>query len=61
MGPLTGKTALGVILFLVSWLVLYIPPKKREASLGIALTVSLILIVIVPVPTFPPFFDLLKP
>jgi hypothetical protein len=58
VGPLSGKTGVGLIAWIVGWMILHYSWKERETSLGTALTVSLILIGLGFLLTFPPFFDL---
>lgn len=58
VGPLSGKTGIGLIAWLASWVILHLLWKEHESSLGKALTVSLILIGLGFLLTFPPFFDL---
>lgn len=57
-GPLTGKTAVGVIVWLVSWAILHSLWKDKEVALARAFTVTLILIALGFVFTFPPIFEL---
>jgi hypothetical protein len=57
-GPLTGKTGLGVIVWAVSWFVLHRLWKDQERDFGRAFTLTLILLAIGFVLTFPPVFEL---
>lgn len=57
-GPLTGKTGVGVIVWLVSWIVLHSMWKDKDVELGKAFTVTLILIALGFLLTFPPIFTL---
>lgn len=58
VGPLIGKTALGVIVWLIAWAALYFPLRRRNFGLGLALTIMIVLIVLGLILSFPPFFDL---
>jgi hypothetical protein len=57
-GPLTGKTGVGVIVWLVSWVILHTMWKDKEVEFGKAFTVTLILIALGFLLTFPPIFTL---
>jgi hypothetical protein len=57
-GPLTGKTGLGVIIWAVSWVILHRMWKDEERDFGRAFTLTLILIAIGFLLTFPPVFEL---
>jgi hypothetical protein len=57
-GPLSGKTGLGVIVWAVSWYVLHRMWKDQEDGLGRAFTLTLILIAVGFLLTFPPVFEL---
>ncbi len=56
-GPLSGKTSLGVIAWLVSWLILGIAWKDKDLAVSKVLTATLVLIGIGLVLTFPPVFE----
>ncbi len=58
VGPLSGKTAVGVISWLVAWAVLHSRYHHDEVNLGRALTWTWVLILLGWLGTFPPFFDL---
>lgn len=58
VGPLSGKTILGVILWVISWLVLHNLWKDKESDFGKSLTITLILVVLGLLLTFPPVFQL---
>ncbi|MBI1879174.1 MAG: hypothetical protein HYR94_13300 [Chloroflexi bacterium] len=57
-GPLTGKTGVGVIVWLVSWVILHTMWKDKDIEFGKAFTVTLILIALGFLLTFPPIFTL---
>lgn len=57
-GPLTGKTGIGVIAWLISWAVLHYLWKDKDVELGKAFVVTLILIALGFLLTFPPIFTL---
>jgi hypothetical protein len=56
-GPLTGKTGVGVIAWLISWALLHTVWKDKEMDFGKVFIVTLILIGIGFVLTFPPVFE----
>lgn len=56
-GPLSGKTGVGILAWLVSWFLLNTLWKGKEANLAKAFTVTLILIALGLVLTFPPVFE----
>jgi hypothetical protein len=56
-GPLTGKTGVGVIAWLISWVLLHTLWKDKEMDFNKVFTVTLILIGIGFVLTFPPVFE----
>lgn len=58
VGPLSGKTGVGVIVWLVAWIVLHTTWKNREISLGRGARWALVLILLGFLLTFPPVFDL---
>lgn len=57
-GPLTGKTAVGVIAWLISWAILHTIWKDKDVEFGKAFTATLIFIALGFLLTFPPFFTL---
>jgi hypothetical protein len=57
-GPLTGKTGVGVIAWLVSWVILHTLWKDKEMEFGKVFTVTLVLIALGFLFTFPPIFTL---
>lgn len=57
-GPLTGKTGVGVIVWLVSWVILHTMWKDKDMEFGKVFTITLILIALGFLLTFPPIFTL---
>jgi hypothetical protein len=60
-GPLTGKTGVGVIVWLVAWIVLHAVHKNRDMEIDGALRWAWILIALGFLGTFPPFFEAFAP
>ena len=58
VGPLSGKTGVAVLAFVISWVVLHFTFKKRAVTLTTSFIIAVILIVIGLVLSFPPVFDL---
>ena len=58
VGPLSGKTGVAVIAFVVSWVALHFAFKNRGISLTTAFVVTLVLVGLGVLMSFPPFFDL---
>lgn len=56
-GPLTGKTGVGIIAWLVTWTILHNRWKDRELSLTRVLVVTLVLLALALLLTFPPVFE----
>jgi hypothetical protein len=59
VGPLGGKTIVAVVVWLVAWGVLASKWKDRSADFGKMYKVTLILVGLGLLGTFPPFFDIL--
>ncbi|BAS26920.1 hypothetical protein [Limnochorda pilosa] len=59
-GPLTGKTGIAVLAWLVSWKVLSNRYREQDVDLGRILSVTLWLIVVGLLLTFPPVFELFE-
>ncbi|HET8660474.1 MAG TPA: hypothetical protein VFM55_15910 [Micromonosporaceae bacterium] len=57
VGPLSGKTTLAVIVWLVSWVVLHVSLRGRTYETRRALTIALVLIALGVLGTFPTFFE----
>lgn len=55
-GPLSGKTTVGVAVWLISWLILNAVWKNKEFNLRSAFTWTLVLIALGLLLTFPPIF-----
>jgi hypothetical protein len=58
VGPLSGKTILAVVVWLVAWAVLHVALRRRPYETRRALVVSLVLIAVGVLGTFPTFFQL---
>lgn len=58
VGPLAGKTGLSVIIWLVAWAVLYGLTRSKPMSVKRVLPISLVLIGLGVLGTFPTFFQL---
>lgn len=61
VGPLSGKTVMAVIVWLVSWAILHAVYRNRKAETRQALTIALVLIGLGVLGTFPTFFQLFTP
>jgi Kef-type K+ transport system membrane component KefB len=58
VGPLSGKVAVAVAVWLVAWVILHLALRRRPYETRRALVVSLVLIAVGVVGTFPIFFQL---
>lgn len=58
VGPLSGKTTLAVVVWLIAWLVLHLTMRNSEYETRRALTIGLILVGLGVLGTFPTFFQL---
>ena len=58
VGPLSGKVIVAVLVWLVAWAVLHVALRRRPYETRRALVVSLVLIAVGVVGTFPTFFQL---
>jgi len=56
VGPLSGKTGVAVIAFVVSWAILHYAFQRRAISLTASFVVTLVLLVLGLLLTFPPVF-----
>jgi len=56
-GPLVGKTGLGILAWLLSWVLLHTAWKNRDSDLGKAFTITLVLVGLGVLLTFPPIFE----
>lgn len=57
VGPLSGKTILAVVAWLAAWAILHVTLRDRPYETRRAMVVSLVLIGLGVVGTFPPFFQ----
>ena len=57
VGPLSGKTAVAVVAWLVSWVILHFLWKERDYNIDTALTITLILTGLGVLLTFPLVFE----
>ncbi len=58
VGPLSGKTTVAVVIWLVSWGVLAAVFKDKDVDFGKVSLAALILLLLGILGTFPPFFEL---
>ncbi|MFI7413504.1 hypothetical protein ACIBU0_33005 [Streptomyces sp. NPDC049627] len=58
VGPLSGKTLMAVIVWLVSWAILHVALRNKPRETGRALAVAVVLIGLGVLGTFPTFFQL---
>jgi hypothetical protein len=56
-GPLTGKTGYGVVAWLVAWLLLHFMWRDKEVNFGRIYVISMVLIGLGWILTFPPVFE----
>ena len=56
-GPLTGKTGVGAIAWLVTWIVLHVLWKDKDVPLIRVLVMTLVLLALGLLLTFPPVFE----
>ncbi len=59
-GPLSGKTGVGLIAWLLAWIILHSAWRAREANLGRAFMWAIVLIAAGFLLTFPPVFEALE-
>jgi len=57
VGPLSGKTTVAVIVWLIAWVILHFVYRARALETRRALVVSLVLIALGVLGTFPTFFE----
>lgn len=57
VGPLSGKTAGAVAAWLIAWVVLHLAWKDRQVNFGATYSVTLILLILGLLGTFPPVFE----
>jgi len=60
VGPLSGKTTVTVLVWLVAWAILHVVLRRRPYETRRALTIALVLIAVGVVGTFPTFFQLFE-
>jgi len=60
VGPLSGKTSLAVIAFLLSWGGIHMALREREVEWRPVITTTIVMVAIALLLTFPPFFQLFK-
>jgi hypothetical protein len=60
VGPLSGKTIMTVIVWLVSWAILHVIFRKKRTETRLALSISLLLIGLGVLLTFPTFFQMFE-
>jgi uncharacterized membrane protein YkgB len=56
-GSLTGKTGVGILVWLIAWAVLHNRWKEKEVTLGSIFIWTLVLIALGLILTFPPVFE----
>ena len=61
VGPLSGKAAIGVVAFFLSWVILHYALKGRNVKLVHSFTIGIVLILLGVLFTYPPFFLLFAP
>jgi peptidoglycan biosynthesis protein MviN/MurJ (putative lipid II flippase) len=59
-GPLSGKTAVALIVWLVSWFILHTLWRKKEINLNVIYILSLVLVGVAFIFVFPPFYELFE-
>jgi hypothetical protein len=58
VGPLSGKTGVAVLAFVISWVLLHFAFKRRAVSLTTSFVVAVVLIVLGVAMCYPPIFEL---
>lgn len=58
VGPLTGKVLVSVAVFFIAWLVLHFLFRGKEVNFNPVVIISLVMLIIGLLGTFPPFFVL---
>ncbi|MBI4308175.1 MAG: hypothetical protein HY684_05150 [Chloroflexi bacterium] len=56
-GPLSGKTTLGIVIWLVAWAILHFLWRKQDVSVRNAFVLSMVLLTIGMIAMFPPVFE----
>lgn len=57
VGPLSGKTLMAVIVWLVAWVILHILYRNRQSETTRAFTIAVVLVAVGVLGTFPTFFQ----
>ncbi|HEV8339962.1 MAG TPA: hypothetical protein VGR25_09965 [bacterium] len=60
-GPLSGKTGVGIIVWLIAWVALATAWKGRDVNIGRVVTWTFVLLLLGFVGTFPPVFEAFAP
>jgi hypothetical protein len=58
VGPLSGKVGVTLIIYLLSWVILHFALRGKNVKLANFMSISLVLLVLGFLGTFPPFFAL---
>jgi hypothetical protein len=58
VGPLAGKTTVGIMAFFLSWIILHFVFRGKETNFTRMATIAFVLLAIGLIGTFPPFFEL---
>lgn len=58
MGPLSGKTIITAIVYVAAWIVLHFAWRRSNPPLRRIVTISVLLMVLGLIGTFPKFFEL---
>lgn len=59
-GPLVGKTGIAILAWLISWVLMNTMWKDKEMDLRKSFTITLVLIVVGILLTFPPVFEIFE-
>ncbi len=60
VGDLSGKTIIGIVVWLVAWLILGLAWRDRDIRYVPVVIIAAVLLVVGLLTTFPPFFDLVS-
>ena len=60
VGGLSGKSSLGIIAFFLAWVILHFVWKDKDTNFARISSISIALLVVGLLGTFPPFWNLLK-
>jgi nucleoid-associated protein YgaU len=61
VGPLSGKTTVAVVIWLVAWAELHGRWRKKEVDFRRVFALTLVLLTVAVVGTFPPYYNLFRP